>query len=229
MKIENFFDEIVYINLDHRTDRKQEFETEIKKLGITNYTRIPGIYPGPLIPDEPLNRNRHIACGTVHKNIVQYAKDNKLNNILIFEDDVTFTKDSLHIIEKSLDDLSKINDWDLFYVSGIVIDTSLQYVTDNLVNVNTLLTNHAYAINHKAYELILTYNPKIDCAIDGWYGQQTDDSLIIGSRFKKYLIYPLVAYQRYSLSDIDFNSHGIASYGHGLDPYYQSYSKPVIK
>ena len=229
MKIENFFDEIVYINLDHRTDRKQEFETEIKKLGITNYTRIPGIYPGPLIPNEPLNRNRHIACGTVHKNIVQYAKDNKLNNILIFEDDVTFTKDSLHIIEKSLDDLSKINDWDLFYVSGIVIDTSLQYVTDNLVNVNTLLTNHAYAINHKAYELILTYNPKIDCAIDGWYGQQTDDSLIIGSRFKKYLIYPLVAYQRYSLSDIDFNSYGIASYGHGLDSYYQSYSKPVIK
>jgi len=229
MRINEFFNHIFYINLDHRIDRKQEFEQEMEKIRVKEYTRIPGLYPGSIIPNEPLGRNLHIACGKVHKSIIQFAYDNDLDNVLIFEDDVFFTEDSLSTIEKSLDDLSKIDDWDLFYLSGIIIDDSLKYVTDNLVNANTVLTNHAYAVNKRAYKSILTYNPEIDCAIDGWYGQQTNDSLIIGSKFKKYLIYPLIAYQRHSLSDIDVNDQGIFSYGHGVDPYHRSYNKPIIK
>lgn len=233
MKIENFFDEIVYINLDHRADRKQEFETEMEKSGIINYTRIPGIYPGPVIPNEPLGRNRHIACGTVHKNIVQYAKDNKLNNILIFEDDTSFYNEGdepgITIIEKALDDLSKIKDWDLFYLSGLIVDEKLNLVTKNLIKARTVLTTHAYAINSKAYDKILKYNPSIDCAIDGWYGQQSIDNVEIGTLFSKYVVYPLAVHQRLSLSDCDINSEGNHTMGHGLGVYFDCYSKKINK
>lgn len=229
MKIENFFSKIVYINLDHRTDRKELFEQEMEKLGINSYLRVPGIYPNTKDNTVEIGRSRHIACGTVHRSIIQSAKDENLDNILIFEDDVTFVENSLEIIENALETLNSVDDWDLLYLSGIVIDKNLKYFSDNLVNANTILANHAYGISKRAYDRALAYKPETDCAIDGWFGQQTDESMVIGSKFKKYLVYPLTCHQRYILSDIDFNSEGIPSHGHGMEPYNTTYSKPVVR
>jgi hypothetical protein len=51
----------------------------------------------------------------------------------------------------------------------------------------------------------------------------------IGTLFTKYVVYPLSVHQRISLSDCDVNAEGKASMGHGLGPYYDSYSKSIIK
>lgn len=229
MKIQDFFDKIVYINLDHRTDRRELFEQEMTNLGIDTYIRIPGLYADNTEEETNKGRSRHIACGTVHRSIIESAKDGNLDNILIFEDDVTFVENSLEVIEKALDTLQNVDDWDLLYLSGIVIDKELKYFSQNLVNANTILANHAYAINKRAYDRALAYRPKTDCAIDGWFGQQTNNNLVTGSKFKKYLVYPLTCHQRYILSDIDFNSEGVPSHGHGIDPYITTYSKAVVK
>jgi GR25 family glycosyltransferase involved in LPS biosynthesis len=232
MKISSYFKNIVYINLDHRTDRKQEFENEMVSMGVTNYTRVPGTLP---VMQEGIaeGRARHIACGTTHIEIVKQAKEKNLDNILIFEDDVCLYNDGdkpgIEIIESALDDLSKIDDWDIFYLSGIIIDSSLNLVTPNLIKPRTVLTTHAYAINKQAYDKVLRYNPQLDSAIDGWYGQQSIDNIEIGTLFTKYVVYPLSVHQRISLSDCDVNAEGKASMGHGLGPYYDSYSKSIIK
>jgi GR25 family glycosyltransferase involved in LPS biosynthesis len=231
MKINEFFNHIFYINLDHRIDRKQEFEQEMEKYGISNYTRVPGILATPM-EGIALGRTRHIACGTAHKQIVQNAKNLNLDKILIFEDDVSFyneEEEGIKIIEKSLDDLDKIPHWDLFYLSGLIIDEKLNLVTDNLIKARTVLTTHAYAINSSAYDKILKYNPLIDSAIDGWYGQQSIDNIEIGTLFTKYVAYPLAIHQRFSLSDCDINEEGKSSMGHGLGVYFDCYSKPKIK
>jgi hypothetical protein len=232
MKIQDYFKTIVYINLDHRPDRKQEFENEMVSMGITNYTRVPGTLP---IKKEGVweGISRHIACGTTHIKIIKQAKKDNLDNILIFEDDACLYNDGnkpgIKIIESALDDLFKINNWDLFYLSGIIIDEELNLVTPNLINARTVLTTHAYAINKRAYDLILRYIPENDCAIDGWYGQQSKEGKGIGTLFTKYVVYPLSIHQRLSLSDCDINAEGVASMGHGLEPYHNSYSKPIIK
>jgi hypothetical protein len=232
MRLQDYFSKIVYINLDHRTDRKQEFENEMVSMGVTNYTRIPGTLP-VITEGITEGRSRHIACGTTHIEIVKQAKKDNLDNILIFEDDVCLynenEKPGIEIIESALDDLSKIADWDLFYLSGLIIDKELNLVTPNLIKARTVLTTHAYAINKQAYDLVLRYVPETDCAIDGWYGQQNKQGEDIGTLFTKYVIYPLSIYQRLSLSDCDINAEGIASMGHGMGPYYDSYSKPIIK
>jgi hypothetical protein len=132
-------------------------------------------------------------------------------------------------LEKALDDLDKIPHWDLFYLSGLIIDEKLNLVTDNLIKARTVLTTHAYAINSSAYDKILKYNPLIDSAIDGWYGQQSIDNIEIGTLFTKYVAYPLAIHQRFSLSDCDINEEGKSSMGHGLGVYFDCYSKPKIK
>jgi GR25 family glycosyltransferase involved in LPS biosynthesis len=148
---------------------------------------------------------------------------------LIFEDDVIIYENGLKNIEKALDDISKIRNWDMLYLSGLVIDNNLKYITDNLVKANIILTGHAYAVNKCAYDRILKYDPELDCAIDGWYGQQAKEGGELGSLFNKYLVYPLSMHQRHSVSDIDISDNGIPSNGHGLAPYIATYSKPIIK
>jgi len=235
MKIEEYFKHIYYINLDKRVDRREEFEKEMASVGIKNYERVPGIQTKDIegLDGLSIGVSRHRACGTVHKNLIQKAKDSNFENILIFEDDACFYNEGkdngIDIIEKALDFLSTNNDWDLFYLSGLIIDDELELVSDNIVKANTVLTTHAYAINKKAYDRILKYNPGTDCAIDGWYGQQADESGVIGSKFKKYVVYPLAMTQRDSISDCDIDSNGNPTRGHGIYVYYNCYSKPIIK
>lgn len=230
MKINEYFNHIFYINLEHRKDRKQEFEAEMASNGVHSYVRVPGILATPIEGVE-LGRTRHIACGKVHRQIVENAKQQNLDKILIFEDDVSFYNEGeqsgVKIIEKALDDLSKIDDWDLFYISGLIIDEKLNLVTDNLVKARTVLTTHAYAIHSRAYDRVLRYNPLSDCAIDGWFGQQSVDNIEIGTLFNKYVVYPLSIYQRSSISDCDVDRDGNPSMGHGLHVYHHCYSKPI--
>jgi hypothetical protein len=88
MKIQDFFQKIFYINLDHRIDRNEEFLNEMKSIGLDSFVeRVPGLLSHPR-EGVTIGRTRHIACGTVHRTLIQYAKDNNLDNILIFEDDV---------------------------------------------------------------------------------------------------------------------------------------------
>ena len=82
MKLDDFFEEIFCINLDIRTDRWNHCKQEFLK-----YNLLSAI-------------NRYSACvdstsiiqgiNTSHFNIIEYAKEQKLQNIFIFEDDVRF-------------------------------------------------------------------------------------------------------------------------------------------
>ena len=73
-------DGIFYINLDHRTDRREEIEGELAKAGITNYERFPAIRSSPGI----------IGCGLSHLAVLKLARSRGYNNVLIFEDDFEF-------------------------------------------------------------------------------------------------------------------------------------------
>tara|TARA_B110000261_G_scaffold136859_1_gene154920 strand:- start:685 stop:1140 length:456 start_codon:yes stop_codon:yes gene_type:complete len=83
-----YIDKIYYINLEHRIDRKEHIENQIKKyidpeLSITK--RFNAIE----------NKNGHIGCSKSHLNIIEECIQNNYNNVLIFEDDFEF------IIEES--------------------------------------------------------------------------------------------------------------------------------
>ena len=85
-----YIDCVYYINLDHRTERKEQFENEMKKLGVPHekLVRISGIY----------NKDFGIlGCGLSHKKALETFVASQHTNCLIFEDDFQFTLDMNYV------------------------------------------------------------------------------------------------------------------------------------
>ena len=90
---------IIYINLNHRNDRKKRFIKEFQKLNIfeSNLERVEAIYDG---------ENGALGCLQSHIKALEMAIDKYPNkNVLICEDDIVFVEDKKAIINK----LKKIN------------------------------------------------------------------------------------------------------------------------
>ena len=81
----NSFDKILYINLEHRKDRKKQILEVLKKQGVkdSRIKRIDAIRE---------KYNGHIGCCKSHIKALEYAKQKKYNHVIIFEDDFVFTR-----------------------------------------------------------------------------------------------------------------------------------------
>ena len=78
--VHNYIDKVIYINLEHRTDRREEIETELNSMNI-DYERFNAISN----PDFGI-----VGCTQSHLEIFKMAKEKGYKNILIFEDDFKF-------------------------------------------------------------------------------------------------------------------------------------------
>ncbi len=197
MKIQDFFTEAFYINLDKRTDRRAEFEAEMARVGLSDFVRrYPAAVDATHLPMGDYGRHR--ACGKSHSNLIKYAAEKDLDNILIFEDDAYFYDKNqlpgIEIVERALDDLQQFPDWDVFYFGGLIGRETAKPVAPNLITVNCVLSTHAYGVSRKGIATLLNYKPDTDSAIDGW---------ISGHGMQLYVAYPLASPQREGASDID--------------------------
>jgi len=80
---------IFYINLDYRTDRREQIENELKHTPFT-FERVCGIRTEPGI----------IGCGQSHLRCLEIAKERDLPWVWIMEDDFTFTICMDEVIDK---------------------------------------------------------------------------------------------------------------------------------
>ena len=103
-------EKIIYINLDKRTDRREEIENELKKYEL-EAERYSAIYT----PHSGI-----VGCGYSHLNTLKLAKERGYKNVLILEDDFEFVV-SKEEFEESLNKLfdSKIP-FDVCMLSYIV-------------------------------------------------------------------------------------------------------------
>ena len=69
-----------YINLDHRTDRKEHVINQLTTLGLPTFERFNAIKM----------ENGAIGCSMSHLKILQEAVKNNWDHLLIVEDDITF-------------------------------------------------------------------------------------------------------------------------------------------
>jgi glycosyl transferase family 25 len=81
----NRFDIVYYINLEHRTDRFEHINNELKKTNIdkNKINKINGIY---------LKNFGILGCAKSHIKTLEEFINSKHNNCIIFEDDFTFTQ-----------------------------------------------------------------------------------------------------------------------------------------
>ena len=188
---------IFYINLDYRPDRRNHFETEIKKLGLA-------------VAPNRFNAIKH-ACGAVgcsmsHLALLKYAKHNNLDHILIMEDDIMFLNPE--IFTNSINNfLSGDTDFDVLLISGNNMG-DYNRIDDFCVRITKCQTTTGYLVKNHYYDklienveqginnLLKNFNRLNDFAIDQYWGdlQKID---------KWYLLTPLTVTQRPDYSDIE--------------------------
>jgi len=184
----------LYINLDHRLDRKQQIEDELNTVGIS-YKRFDAI--------------KHsmgcVGCSMSHLNILKYARDNKLKNILIFEDDFKFLVSK----EEFLNNIKLFFDmnieWDVLMLSYNL--TESKPFNSLIQKVYSAQTTSGYMVNSCFYDklidtiessipnLINTNHHWIYAIDQAWKSLQGDNS-------NWYAFNTRIGYQRESYSDI---------------------------
>jgi len=144
--MEPFVDGVFYINMDHRIDRKEQIEWELRKVGLP-FERFPGIPTSPGI----------IGCGYSHLAVLKEARQRGYRNVLIFEDDFQFILDKTdfwNYMGKVLEDLPS---YDVIML-GYNINS---WKPSHSIRVNKVLsaqTASAYIVHSKFYdELIALY------------------------------------------------------------------------
>jgi hypothetical protein len=221
MKIQDFFTEAFYINLDKRTDRRAEFEAEMARVGLSDFVKR---FPAPVdlthLPKDDYAKHR--ACTHAHYQLVKYAAEKDLPNILIFEDDAYFydegQKSGLSIVEAALDALASIPDWGIFYLGGfplVVPDRppeESRLISPNLVRISAAFTAHAWAFNKNSYRHLLERDPEYTWPLDGWMTGQF--------HIPKYMAYPLAVPQRFGRSDL-----AAGEVGCGIGEYHDHFRK----
>jgi len=98
-----------YINLDHRTDRKQHIESQLEQIRMTgNITRFNAIK----------NANGRIGCSLSHLKCLQMAKEAKWESVMILEDDILFMLPDKFVENANSFFSNKQNKWDVLLLAG---------------------------------------------------------------------------------------------------------------
>lgn len=184
-----------YINLLSRPDRKQHVERQLQSVGIRgqrfNAIKMP---------------NGAIGCSMSHLKIIETAKANNWDHVLIVEDDILFTNPNL-FVQQFNKFLSNHKNFDVVLIAGnnippyLTIDDSCVQVSRCQTTTGYLVQKHYYDILIKNYKdgiLFLMKEPHnhILYAIDKhWFNLQ--------AIHKWYLITPLSVTQREDYSDIE--------------------------
>lgn len=189
----DYFEEIWCINLDHRTDRWEESKKEFEKLGILNRVqRFSAI------------KDVDGRVGIIKSNleIVKMAKEKKLKNILVFEDDIEFLNvPVLDILDQSIKQIKNM-DWALFYL-GANTHTKLIKLDKNLILLKNAFAVHSMAYNKNIYDKFISYASRInqitkaDDILDVYLSKEIQNKHIC------LMTNPILTTQRKSFSDIE--------------------------
>ena len=159
MKVNDFFDKVIVINLDRRTDRMEKLAPQLEKLDI-QYKRFSAV-DGKKLDIDP------IVAGL--RSHLQVMKQIAGQRVLILEDDAQFVEDFNEKFEKVMQTLPE--DWDIFYLGALVPkDVGLIRMVNRHWGIQVLTTgSQAYCINPSKLEYFISkledYNSYIDIGL----------------------------------------------------------------
>ena len=138
--------EIVYINLDRRTDRRAEMEAELERLGLTArrfsaVARRPGI----------------VGCGYSHLAVLKEAKSKGLQNILILEDDfeAVVPTAEFHAALQTFFSSAESAEFDVLMLAYYAPHVAPVEGNPDLVKVLEAQTASAYIVNQRFYDRLI--------------------------------------------------------------------------
>lgn len=138
--------DIVYINLDRRTDRRAEMEAELELLGLSArrfsaVARRPGI----------------VGCGYSHLAVLKEARAQGLKNILILEDDfeAVVTPVEFHSALRAFFSSAEADEFDVLMLAYYAPHVTPVEENPGLVKVLEAQTASAYIVNQRFYDRLI--------------------------------------------------------------------------
>jgi len=193
LTINNAFDATFCINLDRRPERLEKVCLQFEKHDIENVMRFAAVDGSKLSYQGPLNAGQ-MGCTLSHLLLLEYAKDNGLDSLLIFEDDLILADDFNQRFETAIKELPE--DWCMLYFGGNHFKGTKPF-SPNLVQLNGTLTTHAIAIHSRFYDVaIKTISESLNQIIDVYYMQ-------LHNLYPCYAINPKIAFQAQGFSDLE--------------------------
>ena len=194
----HFFDAIYCINLDRQPVRWEEMQGRFRQLGIERAVRRFSAVETPF--------SHHIGCALSHRRIIEEAKREGLQTVLVFEDDARFTADAVDVLRLALRELAG-REWQLLYLGGYRSAGRMQAIPgcQNLVIPGWITCTHAIAYHHSAYDAILDSVPETAADVAIWNRKHEAIDKFYNSRFceSAFLISPVIATQSSILSAED--------------------------
>ena len=192
-----------YINLKKRKDKNKHSIKELKRFGINSPNRFEAIKHEIGI----------VGCVKSHIKCIELAKEREYPFVCIFEDDVIFRN-----IGKCRDMINKYidYDYDVLYIGCRVLNNKYEFITNDLIRINSAYCNHAYIVKSHYYDTILKnfyegMNLKIQAGVDANTKRQSEEynnDVYLNSLQKIdkwYSFYPHFASQKNGYSD-NFNT-----------------------
>ena len=188
-------EQLLYINLEHRKDRKQFMEKQFSDMGITG-ERIEGIY----------NVHGYIGCTMSHIKCLRIAMERKYPMVCICEDDVLFTNPALFktLLRQFMETHSP---WDVLLLAGNSIPPYRK--EEGCRQVFNARTTTAYIVREHYYETLLHNFTEGLKLLNTFYRNEYMIDMYwmrLQQKDKWYLLDPLTVSQLPSYSDIE-NRH----------------------
>jgi GR25 family glycosyltransferase involved in LPS biosynthesis len=187
---------VLYINIDHRTDRLEHVIAELQKIGVANAERFPAIYMNV----------KNVCCTISHICCIELAKTRNWPHVFICEDDITFTNPQVFCNSLKQFVESTIS-WDVLVIGGNNDHPFIQ-INDFCAKVMNIQTTTGYIVKKEYYNVLLDnfkkglelliQNPmqKIQFSIDIYWKR-------LQQRDQWYVLLPLTVIQYSDYSDIE--------------------------
>lgn len=180
----NFFSHVYILNQKERTDRWDQCEDEMERVGIFRYFQF---YSAEIKP-EFLS-----FCISQHQMLSKFVQENKEGTLLILEDDCIFP--NLSTLDASLQSLPE--DFDFVYLGCNLKGVRPAQYSEYLSIPRTAWMSHAIGYSYKyAQYIVENYDPLKGQMFDDWLGSQLSLSP------KAFVTKPMVAFQRPGKSDL---------------------------
>jgi len=212
--LRNFHDitNVLFINLDSRTDRRTHFELQFFKIGF-NPQRFAAIQ----------NARGAIGCTMSHIACMEMAIQNKWDHILVCEDDATIINPD-QLVHQVNHFFQRFNDsWDVLLLAGNNYQPFRQE-SPEAVRVSNCQTTTAYLVRRPYFEMLLAnFKEGLNKlkAIDQYWK-------LLQRRDRWYLIVPISMIQRSGFSDISNRHVDYANVMTQINKKWQRGQKSVV-
>ena len=197
--LNQFFDKIYCINLDHRTDRWEECVKMFEYYGL-DVERVSAVITDKEIPGL---KNGMVSLITTTINIIEDANRNNYKNFLLLEDDVEFCDYVQEYDGKSFNERFENNlqylpeDWKMFYLGSGIDTNEKSHVGGEIYRIGFAHTAHAVGFNKSFYDICLERLKSAVNVNDIIYAN------LMREGHEIYSFYPNLASQRPSFSNLE--------------------------